>query len=67
MKNNTELLDLCKNNILYNIDNKLYEFELLEVTNKLDLNSIISILDISIINSLSNNNNITKLIIRWLK
>jgi len=60
MKNNTELLDLCKNNILYNIDNKLYEFELLEVTNKLDLNSIISILDISIINSLSNNNNITK-------
>ena len=59
-KNKIELLDLCKNNTSYNIDNELYDFELLEVTNKLDLNSIISLLDISLINSLSNNNNITK-------
>lgn len=56
-KNKTELLDLFKNNSkLYNIDKELYDFEIFEVNNKLDLNSITSLLDIAVINSLINNN-----------
>lgn len=59
-KNKTELIELFKNNRMYNIDNELYNFELLEVNNKLDLDSIKSLLDINFINSLINNCNITK-------
>ena len=59
-KNKTELIELFKINTSYNIDNELYDFEILEVNNNLDLNSIKSLLDMNIINSLINNNNITK-------
>jgi hypothetical protein len=59
-KNKTELLDLFKNKESYNIDDELYDFEILEINNNLDLNSIKSLLDINIINSLINNNCITK-------
>lgn len=59
-KNKTELLNLLKINGSYNFDNELYDFEILEVNNKLDLDSIKSLLDINIINSLIINNNITK-------
>ena len=59
-KNKIELIELFKINTSYNIDNELYDFEILEVNNKLDLDSIKSLLDINIINSLIINNNITK-------
>jgi hypothetical protein len=59
-KNKIELLNLLKINGSYNFDNELYDFEILEVNNKLDLDSIKSLLDINIINSLIINNNITK-------
>ena len=59
-KNKIELLEQFKNNQLYNYDDELYDFEILDVNNNLDLNLIKSLLDINIINTLINNNNITK-------
>lgn len=59
-KNKYELLDLFNNSKSYNIDNELYDFELFEVNNKLNLNQIISLIDIDIIYSLIKNNIITK-------